>query len=261
MAFRALIRTSSQAVAVAVFGGLAAGVSAQSVDGLYQTSERGLKLAQASQERIDSVVEDTRKLADQYRTVIKEIDGLEVYNTLLERQITNQQAQMDELATSIDKVTDIERLIMPTMLKMVAALEEFIELDMPFLIEERRERVAGLRELLVRSDVSVAEKFRRVMESYQIEMNDYGRTMETYKDMLNVEGADREVEILRVGRVALLYQSVDQAYSGYWDQDNKTWVALPAAQKAQVREGLRIAKKQVAPNLFVVPVEAPEGVQ
>ncbi len=234
---------------------------AQNVESLYQASARKLQLAQASQEKVDSIVKDTRKLSDQYRTVLKEIDGLEVYNSLLERQVSDQDKEMEELATSIDKVTDIERLIMPTMIKMIDALGEFVEMDLPFLIDERRERVEGLRSLMARSDVSVAEKFRRVMESYQIEMNDYGRTMETYKDMLPIEGAEREVQILKIGRVALLYQSTDQAFSGVWNQQARQWEPLPASYKSQLRQGLRIAQKQVAPELIMVPVAAPEAGQ
>ena len=246
--------------AVALFVAADIAVS-QSVDPLFQTSDRKLRLAQASQEKVDAIVKDTRKLSDQYRTVLKEIDGLEVYNTLLERQVSDQEAEMTELAASIDKVTDIERLIMPTMIKMIDALGEFIEMDLPFLIDERRKRVNGLRSLMERSDVSVSEKFRRVMESYQIEMNDYGRTMETYKAMLPIDGAEREVEILKIGRVALLYQSTDQAFSGVWNQQSREWEPLPAAYKSQLRQGLRIAQKQVAPELMMVPVAAPEAGQ
>jgi hypothetical protein len=246
--------------AVALFVAADIAVS-QSVDPLFQTSDRKLRLAQASQQKVDAIVKDTRKLSDQYRTVLKEIDGLEVYNTLLERQVSDQEAEMTELAASIDKVTDIERLIMPTMIKMIDALGEFIEMDLPFLIDERRKRVNGLRSLMERSDVSVAEKFRRVMESYQIEMNDYGRTMETYKAMLPIDGAEREVEILKIGRVALLYQSTDQAFSGVWNQQSREWEPLPAAYKSQLRQGLRIAQKQVAPELMMVPVAAPEAGQ
>ena len=83
------------------------------------------------------------------------------------------------------------------MLKMIDALDQFVELDMPFLLEERRQRVAFLRTLLERSDVTVAEKFRRLLEAYEIE-NDYGRTIESYKGSLDVDGASREVDFLRI---------------------------------------------------------------
>lgn len=233
--------------------------SAESLDAVFSAGERKLQLAQASQEKIDKIVEQTQGIHSQWQAVTKEIDGLEVYNTLLDRQIANQVQDMTDLSNSIDQVTSIERLILPLMLDMVNALDNFIKLDVPFLAEERAERVARLHGLLERSDVTVAEKFRSVMEAYQIE-NDYGRTIEGYHEMLDVGGAEREVNVLRVGRIGLYYQSVDGQFTGVWDQDAGGWVELTdGSSRNQIRQGLRIANKQVAPELMVLPVNAPES--
>ncbi len=146
------------------------------------------------------------------------------------------------------------------MAQMVESLDQFVELDLPFLLPERRSRVAFLETLLERSDVTVAEKFRRVLEAYEIE-NDYGRTIEAYKDSLEFEGASREVDILRIGRIALLYQTVDAGAYGMWDRQKKEWTPLPAAYRNQIREGIRVARRQIAPNLLLLPVAAPENAQ
>ena len=143
---------------------------------------------------------------------------------------------------------------------MIDTLEDYVALDVPFLMEERTERVTTLREIMERSDVTVAEKFRRVMEAYSIEMGDYGRTIETYKQTLQIEGGLREVEILRVGRVALLYQTSDGRFTGAWDQAAGDWVELPE-YRTQVREGLRMAKKARAPTLLFLPVAAAEAAE
>ena len=108
---------------------------------------------------------------------------------------------------------------------MIDGLERFVELDVPFLIGERTERVASLKDLLERSDVTAAEKFRVVMEAWQIE-NDYARTIYTYTDDLDIGGVTREVDVLQVGRVALLYQTADGAQSGAWDQRTRQWVPV-----------------------------------
>jgi hypothetical protein len=152
----------------------------------------------------------------------------------------------------------IERQITPLMLKMVESLDQFVELDVPFLVEERRQRVTFLRGLLERSDVTVAEKFRRVLEAYEIE-NDYGRTIEAYKGTLELSGVTREVDFLRIGRTALLYQSVDGEVFGMWSQQDRGWAPLPAEYRNQIRTGIRIARKQVAPNLLLLPIAAPEA--
>jgi len=231
--------------------------STQSLDQVLNAETARTRIAQESQERIDQVVKQTRSLEDQYKSVLKEIEGLNVYNTLQQRQVDNQNVQMTELRESIDQVEVINRQIVPIMTKMIDGLDQFIALDTPFLLEERQERVQGLRELMERQDVTVAEKFRKVTEAYQIE-NDYGRTIEAYKDTLTIDNATRQ-DFLRIGRVALVYQTEDGNISGVWDQDSKSWTTLGSEYKNQIKFGLQIAKKQVAPDLVMMPVDAPEA--
>jgi hypothetical protein len=237
---------------------LAGSLGAQGVDGALDAAASLDDAARRSQAAIDKTVDETHSLERQYAAVMKEIDGLEVYIALLDKQIDSQNQEMSDLNASIDQVSVIERQVTPLMLKMIDSLEQFIELDVPFLMEERRKRVAFLRTLLERSDVSVAEKFRRLLEAYEIE-NDYGRTIESYKGTLDVEGATREVDFLRVGRTALLYQTVDSEIFGMWDMGQRTWAPLPAEYRNQIRAGIKMAQKQIAPNLLLLPVPVPEA--
>ncbi len=213
--------------------------------------------ARRSQDRINGLVDETGDLASQYGTISKQIEGLDVYNTLLQKQLDNQKREMADLEHSITQVSVVERQITPLMQRMVDSLEQFVELDVPFLLPERRNRVAFLKTLLERSDVTVAEKFRRILEAYEIE-NDYGRTIEAFKGSLELDGASREVEFLRIGRAILLYQTADAEVYGRWDREQGTWSSLPAAYRNQIREGIKIARKQVAPNLLMLPIAAPE---
>ena len=164
---------------------------------------------------------------------------------------------MQALSESISNVALIERQIIPLMTRMVDALDEFVKLDTPFLMKERVGRIERLREAMERSDVSAAEKFRVVIEADQIE-NDYGRTIEAYKGSTEINGNQLEVDFLRIGRVALLYQTVGGAHTGAWDATTGAFATLPpATYKSQVSDGLKIARKQVAPDLLIVPVAAP----
>lgn len=223
---------------------------------LETQTERTLK-AQESQVRVDKVVTQTRSMEDQYRANLKEIDGLRIYNRLLELQVENQERVKVDLEQSIANVAIVNRQIVPVMTRMIDSLEQFISLDVPFLNQERTDRVEALKELMSRQDVTVAEKFRKVTEAYQIE-NDYGRTIETYKDTLDLDGAILELDFLRIGRIALLYQSVDGKISGVWNQDTQSWDDA-SSQRNQIKLGLRIAKKQVPPDLVILPVDSPEA--
>jgi len=225
-----------------------------------QVTAEGIKRADAGaaeQQRVEQIATQTDELLAEYNTLAKVVDGLKTYNSLLQRQVDNQETEKQALAESIDNVALIERQIVPLMTRMLDSLEEFIRLDTPFLMKERTDRVARLRDMMERSDVSSAEKFRRVIEAFQIE-NDYGRTIEAYKGTVEINGNPQEVDFLRVGRVALAYQSVGGQYTGAWDADQGGFVELaPEKFKTQVAEGIRIARKQIAPDLIVVPVAAP----
>ena len=252
--------SSSRRISVAVIAtGLMAvsgGVFAQSVDDVLQAEDRRLNLAQQSQERINSIVEGTRSLEDQYRAINKEIDGLKVYNRLMRAQVDGQQAVLEDISISIDQVDVINRQIFPLMERMIDGLEQSIKLDVPFLMEERTERIQNLHDIMERSDVSVAEKFRKVMEAYQIEL-DYGTSSEFYTQSLTLEdGATRSYNILRIGRVGLYFQSDDSKITGRWDNEQRAWVIDDSA-RSDIRTGLRMARQLIAPELIVVPVAAP----
>jgi hypothetical protein len=231
--------------------------SAQSLDKVLNTENQRTKLAQGSQQRIDNVVDDTRKKEDQYKRLLKEIEGLKVYNTLLQRQIDAQARKMAQIQESMEQVEVISRQIVPSMTKMIESLQVFIELDVPFLMEERKERLANLEALMGTSDVNDAEKFRKVTEAYQIE-NDYGSTIEAYSGSLDIGEETRKVDFLRIGRVAFMYQTQDGKMSGVWDQEARRWQEADA-YKNEIRAGLKIAKKQVAPDLVLMPVATPEA--
>ena len=251
--------SSSRRISVALiatgFIAVSGSVFAQSVDQVLQAEDRRLNLAQQSQERINTIVEGTRSLEDQYRAINKEIDGLKVYNRLMAAQTGGQQAVLEDIALSMDQVDVINRQIFPLMERMIDGLDQSVKLDIPFLMQERTDRVDKLHAIMERSDVSVAEKFRKVMEAYQIE-NDYGSSSEWYTQSLTLDDATRSYNILRIGRVGLYFQSDDSKITGRWDNTKRQWV-MDNSSRSEIRTGLRMAKQLIAPELIIIPVAAP----
>jgi len=231
-------------------------VSAADVDQVTKVGEERAEEGKGAQIRIDKLGDEASDIGGEYKQVLKVVDGLEVYNGLLQRQVDNQGLEIAALADSISKVSLIERQIVPLMVEMLDSLEGIIRADVPFLQTERSERLERLRDMMERSDVSAAEKFRRIVEAYEIE-NEYGRTIEAYKGSLEIAGKNREVDFLRIGRLALMYQTVGGHQSGAWNQANRAWEVLPPEQyKHEVAKGLRVARKQIAPDLLVLPIAA-----
>jgi len=253
--------SSSRRLATAFFAvsalTISGGVFAQSVDQVLQADQRRLNLAQQSQERINNIVEGTRSLEDQYRAINKEIDGLKVYNRLMRAQVEGQAATLEDIALSMDQVDVINRQIFPLMERMIDGLRQSVALDVPFLMDERNKRMVDLETIMERSDVTVAEKFRKVMEAYQIE-NDYGTTIEDYSQSLTIDGATRSFNMLRIGRIGLYFQSDDTKITGRWNNETRSWEVDNSARN-EVRKGLRVARQLIAPELIIVPVSAAEG--
>ncbi len=213
--------------------------------------------AAESQQKIDALSVETDSLLEQYRFLTRQTQNIKTESKHLQKVLATQQQEKASLQQQLKDVAVTQTEIMPLLLKMLDNLEQFIALDLPFLPEERRQRLAKLKTMMLRADVSKAEKFRRIIEAYQIE-NEYGNTIEAYKGEIEMNGNKMPVDFLRLGRVSLYYQRLDGSESGFWDKAAKSWQSLPDNYRNSIRNGLRIARKEAAPDLLTLPVPAAE---
>ena len=253
------LKTLALSASLAI-GASSTGAFAAELDTILSNANEVHAQARQAQLRVDEITEETRDLLNDYKTVMKEVEGLRIYNAQLERQIANQEQEMADLNESIDKVTLVERQVAPLMLRMIDGLEQFISLDVPFLQEERLGRIERLRDIVDRADVEVSEKFSQVLNAYQIE-NEYGRTMEAYTDDLELGDQTLVVDFLRMGRVSLTYQTTDGERSGVWNNGERRWQELDASFNSSIRNGIRIARQQAAVDLVTLPVPGAEAAQ
>ncbi len=216
-----------------------------------QASQEGA----ASQERINDLDDQKTDLEAEYKAVLIDLENLREYNEQLDAQIQDQKEQEVSLKTQIEQSLGVERNVIPLMNRMIERLEKFVELDVPFLPEQRKSRVENLKALMKRSDATAAEKFRRILGAYQIE-NDYGRSIEAYNGEIERDGKILSVTFLKVGRIAYLYQTVDGSVTAVWDHDNKVWENKNGFRE-EVSTAIRIANSQLAPDLILIPVKGP----
>ncbi len=213
-----------------------------------------------SQKKIDGLSDKTKNMLNQYRSATHQIETLTTYNKHLNDLLNSQKLEKSSIEQQLKDIETTQREIVPLILRMLDSLDKFVALDLPFLPEERRKRIAKLKEMIVRADVTNAEKFRRILEAYQIE-NDYGNTIEAYRADLTLKGESSSVGFLRLGRVALYYQRFDGSETGYWDKELKQWQTLSDDYRNAIRNGLRIARKETAPDLLALPIPAAEAGQ
>ena len=189
-----------------------------------------------------------------YAEILADADITARYNAQLEQQLLSQQSKIASLEQEMEGLDATAVDVQPLLQRMFNELNDFVKKDVPFLASERATRMERLGELMANSQATSSEKFRRLMEAYQIEM-EFGRSMSAYKETMQ-DG--READFVRVGRVTLLYRTTDGVESGYWDNQQKSWVTDPGSA-SKIEEALRIAKEEIAADLITVPVPAPQG--
>ena len=211
--------------------------------------------SKASQQRIDAIDDETLEMLSEYRRALADAESYAAYSRQLESQVQAQNEEMASIEQQLREMETTSREVLPLMQRMLDTLAQFVDLDLPFLLDERRKRVATLGAMMTRADVTLSEKYRRIVEAYQVEM-DYGRTLEAYEAKLGDDSDARTVQFLRVGRVALLYQTLDGRETGYWDAEKKGWV-VDDDYRHGFKEGIAVARKLRAPEMLLVPVPAP----
>jgi septal ring factor EnvC (AmiA/AmiB activator) len=210
-----------------------------------------------SQAKVDQLDNDYQSLLQDYRATHGEIDQLVLYNKQMNAIVKNQEAEIMKIDQQIRDIEFTEQGVLPLMSQMLDSLEQFNQLDLPFLQKERATRLAKLRDLMTRADIAISEKYRRVLEAFQIEV-EYGRTLETYR-----EKADDNIiyDYLRIGRTALyrLTLSADNAWA--WDKASAQWVGIDSSLLRDVRKAQDVARQTAAPELLTLPIAAPVSVK
>jgi len=225
----------------------------ETTDSVIKAQTENDKTAASSQERISRIVDQKQNIVEKYRETLKEIDETRDHIEQYKKLIADQKEDKISIRNQIHEVEDTDKKIIPLMLEMLKSLEKFVQLDIPFLKEERTKRVKDLKSVMDRSDVTTSEKYRRILEAYTIE-NAYGRSVDVYRDLQMVKGKELTVDVLRVGRISLIYQTLDGKKGAYWSKTQKKWIKLPSKYNKAVAVGIKVAREHAAPNFVITMI-------
>lgn len=167
-------------------------------------------------------------------------------NDATRRRIAEKQQELED-------IEQIQREIKPLIDDLTDDLQTFVAGDLPFLPDERRQRLDRLQELAGNPAISVSEHFRKVMEALLIEA-EYGATIEVYQQSIRLDDRDVLVNIFRLGRIALFYQSIDTTACGYFNVATSRWTELPARYSTTIAAAVDIGAKRRPAELLTLPL-------
>jgi hypothetical protein len=212
--------------------------------------DKGVTQSIKSQQTVDSLDDAYQVLLQDYRATNSEIDQLTLYNKQMSAIVENQKSEITKIDQQVRDIEFTEQGILPLMSQMLDSLEQFNQLDLPFLQKERATRLSKLRELMTRADITVSEKYRRVLEAFQIEV-EYGRTLEIYR-----EKADDNIvyDYLRIGRTVLYRITLSGNTAWAWNKASAQWLVLDSSLLRDIRKAQDVARQTAAPELLTLPI-------
>ena len=212
-----------------------------------------IDVGQETQRKEDDWAAEREKLTAKYRSLKADRKYLKKVKERTERMLRAREKQIAETLRMIKEAARIREELQSYLETVVTRLEGWIKKDVAFLSEERTDRIASIKEMLARQDIPLAEKYRRVMETLQIE-TEYGRTVEVYQKTIELEGKPRLVDILRVGRLSLFYRTPDGKLAGTFDQGNQKWVILPSKYRREINKAADVAGHRRTIELTKLPI-------
>ncbi|PHS14063.1 MAG: hypothetical protein COA86_16350 [Kangiella sp.] len=213
------------------------------------------KASVKTQSSVDRFADQTLDLNSDYKATLQLIDSLRIYNNQLELLIKSQENEMSSITREMATIDATERGAIPLMNEMIASIDKFIQLDIPFKLEARQERVNKLKNYMIRADIPNSEKYRKILEAYQAEIG-YGESIAAYQGVVNMSGEEVRVDFLQVGRIALVYLTLDGNNAGFYNIATGNYESLDSDYIRSIEHGIKMANKQATMNLIELPIPA-----
>jgi hypothetical protein len=247
-------------VASALVSAIAFTGSALAADPLEKihAAERTIhKAAANSQVKIDSIQEQTQDIVIEYRAVVDETEINKVYNDHVAKLVAAQNEEIKSLEGQIAEIENTKRNVVPLMYRMIDMLDQFVNADIPIKLDRRLARVEKLRALMIDPKVSTSEKYRQVLEAYEIE-KDYGSAVVAWQGTEVFDGKEVSADFVHVGRIALVAQSKDLKNAWVWNNTTRAWEKLGDEYLSDITLTIRMARKQAPYELIKLPIFAAE---
>ena len=211
--------------------------------------------------KVEKDVQDVRKnwseksksMGDQLQTLETRASELEKRLEKMNLRLKLEQARLDENLRREKETDRVEAELEAFLDSVLLRLESAIAEDLPFLEDERQGRMADLKTMMVDPQTSSAEKFRRIFEALQIEA-EYGTTVEVTQSTVELDQVPVLVDVLRVGRVSLLCQTIDRKKSAVFDPGQKTWQTLPETVNRDISRAVAMARLERSIELVKLPL-------
>jgi hypothetical protein len=212
-----------------------------------------IRIRQNTQQNEVQWQSDKQKLLARYDELTETAKQLSGKKQAISEKIENTRTRIAVKQKQLDDIEQIQKEIIPLIAGLIKELEQFTASDLPFLTEERDVRLQRLVEIRDDPEIAVSEKFRKVMEAMLVEI-EYGNTIEVYQETIATKEREMLVDIFRLGRVALFFQTLDHQSCGFYNVATAAWQPLPTEYNRTIEAAMEIGSKRRPVELLTLPL-------
>jgi Protein of unknown function (DUF3450) len=216
-------------------------------------TKQALQNRQVTQKELDQWSAEKVELVGRMRSARSSVEWLQERKSAEEARVESLEGRISELRRRLEEADRLEGSMQDTLLIILSRVEQSVDRGLPFLPEERDNRLRQVRTELARPDFTAAEKLRRVLEVLQVEA-DYANNAEVYQGRIEVGGQELYADILRIGRMALFWQTPDLERVGTYDHSTSEWVELPGGEKRNIGRAIEMATRMRPVELIDLPL-------
>lgn len=166
----------------------------------------------------------------------------------------NKRAQeVSVLTRNIAAAKELTEKLTPVVNSEFKSIDKVVENGLPFLSQERQERLGKLKEWMGAPSSMQPAKLERLLEFLTIEA-EYGHTCEVYQQTIALDGKETTVDILKIGRMALFYLTLDQENCGTYDPMANTFTPLSGHMVSKVKKATALARREQSAELVSLPI-------
>lgn len=225
----------------------------QSAEQIKKPVDESISIRKNTQKSEEQWQSDKEKLLARYDELTERAEHLSIKQKALTEKIDNTRNRIAVKQKELDDIVQIQSEIIPLISSLIKEIEQFTATDLPFLSEERDARLQRLIEIRDDPEVAVSEKYRKVMEALLVEM-EYGNTIEVYQETIARDDREMLVDIFRLGRIALFFQTLDRKSCGFYNVASATWQPLPTVYNRTIGAAMEIGAKRRPVELLTLPL-------
>jgi hypothetical protein len=212
-----------------------------------------IEVQQKTQKREEAWRMERDKMMTRYDRLEKERDVLlaEVQNT--RELIRGAESRIRRKKKELSDIEQISHDLQPYLTETIEGLKQDMTEGLPFLTVERRERMDRLSALMADPEISISEKYRKVMEAMLIEA-DYGYTTEVTQEMIAINNEKVFADSWRRGRLNLFFIRPDGNACGFYNMAEKRWIELPPDHLNALKTATEISARRQTATLLDLPI-------